>query len=135
MTDYYDDNATNFISSTVNVDMEPIYQEFLPLLSGTAILDAGCGSARDSREFHSRGYKVTAFDASLGIFELIKNQHSFPILHMKFSDMIWEREFDGIWACASLLQVPFNDLQATFERLSFALKDNGILYFSFKYGT
>jgi len=43
-------------------------------------------------------------------------------------------EFDGIWACASLLHVPKWELREVFTRLEYALKKYGILYYSFKYG-
>lgn len=62
---YYNKNAQQFLDETLHVDMSALYDAFLPLLSENAhILDAGCGSGRDSREFLARNYRVTAFDAS-----------------------------------------------------------------------
>ena len=43
-------------------------------------------------------------------------------------------EFDGIWACASLLHVDSNKLNDVFKRCYQALKAEGIMYCSFKYG-
>ncbi len=45
-----------------------------------------------------------------------------------------ENEFDGIWACASLLHVNRADLLDTLNNCKRALKVNGIMYCSFKYG-
>jgi len=42
--------------------------------------------------------------------------------------------YDGIWACASLLHVPKERLTELFCKLYNALKADGILYVSFKYG-
>ncbi|MCF7983610.1 MAG: SAM-dependent methyltransferase, partial [Thiohalocapsa sp.] len=38
------------------------------------------------------------------------------------------------WACASLLHVPAAELPDVMRRLSRALKNDGVLYASFKYG-
>jgi len=69
--DYYDDNADSYVKSTLRVDMQPLYERFLPLLPAQAhILDAGCGSGRDAKCFIQNGYQVTAFDASVKIAAL-----------------------------------------------------------------
>jgi len=62
---YYDTHADAFFSETQGVDMAPLHQRFLARLPvGAHILDAGCGSGRDSKVFLQLGYRVTAFDAS-----------------------------------------------------------------------
>ena len=53
---------------------------------------------------------------------------------MRFQDVAWVGKFDGIWACASLLHVPKNELPSVFEKLERALKPGGALYASFKLG-
>ena len=68
---YYQDNARRFYSATVEIDMSAIYQKFLPLTpKGGSILDAGCGSGRDSLYFKSQGYDATAIDASAALCKL-----------------------------------------------------------------
>jgi hypothetical protein len=57
-----------------------------------------------------------------------------PALKMSFGEMSFVNEFDGIWACASLLHVPRSMLPAVLCRLERALKPGGHLYLSFKYG-
>jgi len=57
-----------------------------------------------------------------------------PVLHMTFEDLSFSNEFDGIWTCASLLHVPKDQMPAVLKKLADALKENGILYASFKYG-
>ena len=60
-------------------------------------------------------------------------KHTFP-LEARFADLDYNDEFDGIWACASLLHVPQNKLPTVMEKVERALKPEGVLYASFKYG-
>jgi SAM-dependent methyltransferase len=53
---------------------------------------------------------------------------------LRFDEMAFDIEFDGIWACASLLHIARQDLSAVLARLTKALKRNGVLYLSFKHG-
>ena len=53
---------------------------------------------------------------------------------LRFQDMDYDNEFDGVWACASLLHVPVCEMDSVFDKLRTALKEGGILYCSFKYG-
>ena len=132
---YYNNNAKAFVESTLQVDMQPLYQCFLPLLPKRAhILDVGCGSGRDARNFIERGYEVTAFDASAEIAALAENRIGKPVQVQRLQDIQYQNQYDGIWACASLLHVPTKDLPDVFRRLARALKPNGVIYCSFKYG-
>ena len=132
---YYDNNAVAFVESTRLVDMQPLYQRFLPLLPGQAhILDAGCGSGRDAKYFIEQGYKVTAFDASTEITALAEKELGQPVFVQRLQEIQYQNQFDGIWACASLLHVPAKELPGVFHRLARALKPQGVIYCSFKYG-
>ena len=63
--EYYNQNAEAFYAGTVNADMSFWRDKFEKLVAaGGRILDAGCGSGRDSRAFRQHGYSVVAFDAS-----------------------------------------------------------------------
>lgn len=133
--DYYTEKAKQFFDGTVDVDMENLYQPFLELIPDNGkILDAGCGSGRDTLYFKRKGYSVVAFDYSEEIVRLSTEYTGEQILHMSFEDVDFKNEFDGIWACASLIHVSKQDICIVFEKLSDALKPKGILYTSFKYG-
>ncbi len=43
--------------------------------------------------------------------------------------------YDGIWACASLLHLPEEEIVRVIERLSPYLREGGVFYMSFKYGS
>ncbi|EHZ2903244.1 class I SAM-dependent methyltransferase [Vibrio vulnificus] len=137
MTDqYYTENAQSFFESTVSVDVQKLYDQFLPHLDpNSAILDAGCGSGRDAKHFKALGFRVTAFDANQALVELASRHLEQHVIHAKFDTFRAEpNSFDGIWACASLLHVPDKELGATFLALSQLLRPQGLFYCSFKYG-
>ncbi len=132
---YYEDQAEIFFAETVDVDMAPLYARFLARVPpGGHLLDAGCGSGRDALAFRSLGYVVTAFEASPTLARLASEHCGLPVEVRRFLEIEWEDCFDGIWACASLLHVPMAELPEVLGRLGRALKPDGVLYASFKYG-
>lgn len=133
--DYYNQNADRFFEDTVGVDMRQIYARFLlHVPEGGHILDVGCGSGRDTKAFKDMGYQVTAFDASPELAQRASDHSGVQVATRNFSDVTEELTYDGIWACASLLHVPAQDMRTTLARLWRALKHGGSLYLSFKYG-
>jgi len=132
---YYNQNAQTFSDSTLNVDMSALYREFLPyVVQNGHVLDAGCGSARDATYFKSQGFSVSAFDASPALAKLASNYLQQPVAVKTFQELECVNKYDGIWCCASLLHVPKAELPQVFLNLQNALKPNGVLYVSFKYG-
>ncbi|WP_372882959.1 class I SAM-dependent methyltransferase [Psychromonas sp.] len=132
---YYENNAQNFYDSTISVNMDTLYQKFLPLIpAGGSILDAGCGAGRDSKNFIELGFDVAAFDASEKLALLASQLTGKKVDVALFQTYKNNKMFDAIWACASLLHVPLKDLPAVFLSLSKMLKPDGLFYCSFKYG-
>ena len=133
--DYYEKNADSFYEDTYKVDMSNMYKRFFShLASGAYILDAGCGSGRDTKEFLSLGYKVSAFDASIQMVIRARKLTGVNINLKEFNQINEKSVYDGIWACASLLHVPIAELISVMQRLAGALKAGGVWYVSFKYG-
>lgn len=134
-SDYYTRNAPQYFMDTAHVDMTAFYEEFLSTIPrGGLLLDAGCGSGRDTKEFLSRGYRVIAFDASPEIANLATQHTNHPVGVRTILEVTEEASYDGIWACASLLHVPEADLSDAFFRLWRSLKPDGVMYVSFKLG-
>ena len=133
--DYYDAHAKEYAELTVKADMSHAYDKFLRYLpAGAAVLDAGCGSGRDSLFFIKKGYDVTMLDASAGMCKCAETLTGRKALCMKFDEIDFANQFDGIWACASLLHVPEKELENILARFHHALCDGGVLYASWKYG-
>lgn len=132
---YYENHARQFFDDTITIGMSPLYARFLRCLPNTGrILDAGCGSGRDASAFLELGYEVIAFDASPTLAAFASAYSGISVSVLRFQDVEWQSQFDGIWACASLLHVPAAELPDALSRLADALKPKGVLYASFKYG-
>ena len=133
--DYYDHNAEGFAAGTLDVKFTVIQDRFLGYLApGALILDFGCGSGRDSRYFLSKGFKVEACDGSAQMVKIAEKTAGIPVKQMLFDELSEVERYDGIFACASILHVPFKALPDIFRRLKRAVKRDGIIYVSFKYG-
>ena len=140
---YYDENAVEFACQTVSIDMHDLYELFinqLPLKDTQCILDVGCGSGRDANYFAKQGYEVTAIDASAGLIQWAQQHYMssrISWVHLNLSSIenqAWKNKFTGIWACASLLHVPFLELPFIINSLLDTFTDDGMMYLSFKHG-
>ena len=132
---YYDAHAKEYAELTVKADMSHVYDKFLRYLpAGATVLDAGCGSGRDSLFFLQKGYDVTMLDASAGMCRCAEELTGRKALCMPFSEINFETRFDGVWACASLLHVSETELENVLARFHRALRNGGVLYASWKYG-
>ena len=129
---YYDANAEEYSAATLQIDMDAIRSRFLGNVPpGARILDAGCGSGRDTLAFLRSGYSVTAFDASAKMAEYASRYTGQKCAVLRFQDMTFEREFDAVWSCAALLHVPKSEMSSVLGRMVSALKPGGVAYFSF----
>ena len=133
--DYYDKGAAEFVAGTVLVDFSALQNEFTSYVrSGGRILDLGCGSGRDSKAFLNMGYEVVAIDGSRELCRLASKYLGQEVIWSTFQEYEPEGEFDGIWACASLLHLKESDVSWILKKYAKVLKNGGIFYVSFKYG-
>ena len=133
---YYNLNAREFALGTVSVDFEFTQKKFTDRLpKNAAILDFGCGSGRDTKYFLTNGYRVEATDGSSELCRMASEYTGIRVRQQLFQDLEEIEKYDGIWACSSILHVPSNELLDVLRKMVAALKDNGIIYTSFKYGT
>ncbi|WP_461813004.1 class I SAM-dependent methyltransferase [Faecalimonas sp.] len=132
---YYDTNANSFINDTISVDFSDIQNRFLELLPiNPYILDFGCGSGRDTKYFLEKGCQVVAADGSKKLCKEASAYAGIEVKQMLFQELNYVDVFDGIWACASILHVPKSELLSIIRKMCNALKVNGVIYTSFKYG-
>lgn len=134
--DYYEVHADQFYKSTVDVEFAATQEHFLTKLpKGSDILDFGCGSGRDTKAFLDQGYRVEAVDGSGEMCRLASEYTGMEVKNMLFQELSEADKYDGIWACSSILHLPMDELTRVMKKMITALRGNGIIYTSFKYGT
>lgn len=133
---YYNLKSETFTNTTQTVDFEGTQKRFLNKLPPfSRLLDFGCGSGRDTKYFLTQGYTVDAIDGSEEMCKIAAEYTGIPVKQMLFQQLDEQEKYDGIWACASILHLPLQNLETVLHKMSRALKSSGIIYTSFKYGT
>lgn len=132
--DYYNHHAKEFVSTTISVDFKTTQDKFIRHLPGKEILDFGCGSGRDAKYFLEAGFQVTATDGSEEMCRCASEYVGIPIRKMLFQELNVQDQYDGIWACSSILHLPKKELENVLCKMVEALHVGGITYTSFKYG-
>lgn len=133
--EYYNENAKQFVETTANVKFHHMQNHFLEKLQdGAYILDFGCGSGRDTKYFLEQGYNVDAIDGSEELCRMAGELAGIQVKHMYFQELSEVEKYDGIWACSSILHLNHDDLEDVIKKMTVAVKLNGIIYISFKYG-
>ena len=115
-----------------------------PLSPSFQIIDLGCGHGNDTLHFSSLGHNLLSIDYSLSMLQHAKT-HA-PHAHYLNMDMrhfcssnsnggmLIPQSIDGVWANASLLHLPKEDVKALLGHLYIAVKVGGVLYFNLKLG-
>ena len=133
--EYYNQNADMFAQGTRLVDFTVVQERFAKMLpAGSRILDFGCGSGRDTKYFLEKGYRVEATDGSSELCKLASAFAGIEVKEMLFQDLDARGKYEGIWACSSILHLSKKELLPVIRKMCDALKDNGVIYTSFKYG-
>ena len=133
---YYNQNARSYTAAPQTLDFRLIQDRFLSHMPRSArILDFGCGSGRDTRYFLNHGFQVDAGDGSPEMCRIAGEYTGIPIRQMLFQELDTVDTYDGIWACASILHLSRSELTDVFHRMAAALRKNGMIYASFKYGS
>lgn len=106
-------------------------------LLGPRVLDVGCGGGRDIAEFLARGYEVEGVDSSKGAISVCTERYPQVVVHA--SDMrdmdLPGGSYDGVWACASVLNLKRSDVSAALSEFRRVLKSGGHLFVSVKEGS
>lgn len=133
-TQYYNQNSDDFFASTVSADVTPLYEHFVKYIPEKGrILDFGCGSGRDTKAFLSMGYQVDAIDGSEEMCKLASQHTGINVRCIDFFDLDDESKYDAIWACASIIHVPSQQLPSLLTKMQASIVQDGIIFVSFKH--
>lgn len=134
----YDKTAEEYIVKVQKYAPEPEREKFISLVKpGGKILDAGCGSGRDTNHFASKGFTVTGIDLSDGLLSYAR-EHAHPgatFQHMDLRAINLNTSFDGIWASASLLHLKREEFVPVLRNFQHMLMPGGVLFLLMKEGT
>jgi len=135
--DYYNKNVQKYKDKTENLDLHEFYNMFLKYVPlGGKILDAGGGPGRDLHYFLTNGYDTHYFDASEAMVkEAQRRNGSKNVVQDTFHNYDGDKDFDGIWAMASMLHVPYDEISTAVTNMVSHLKKDGVMYISFKHGS
>ncbi len=132
----YDKGVEWHIQKSLSYNWSDQIDRFVKALHGNRVLDAGCGGGRDIAEFLKRGYQIDGLDYS-GI-TVRKCRENFPEATFYEGDIrkmnLPNNEYDGLWVCASILNLKKFDVPDTLSEFRRVLKKDGQLFISVKEG-
>lgn len=112
-------------------------EKFVSLLpAGGTVLDIGCGPGKDTAVLQSHTLNAIGLDYSFEMMRVGRDEHGFnaPYAQADMRHLPIGRQVDGIWACASTLHLPREDMLPTLQQFWRVLKPGGVLYISVKKG-
>lgn len=77
---------------------------------------------------------MDATDGSEELCKIASNYTGISVKQMLFEELDEVEKYDGIWACSSILHLSKMTLIDVLKKMVVALKGNGVVYTSFKYG-
>ena len=131
---HYDCNAAAFWDGTKNHDVGQNIDALLRHIEAEPpfeLLDFGCGPGRDLMRFTALGHRATGLDGSAQLAALARAHSGCAVLEQNFLALdLPSRQFDGVFANASLFHVPGPVLPRVLHQLHQALKPGGVLFSS-----
>ena len=132
---FYDGDPDGYSEATRWNDVADLTGRFITHLpNGARILDLGCGSGRDTLAFRRLGFEVVPVDGSEGMCRIASENTGSEVRRLDFLDLDYVDEFDGVWACASLLHLRPEEIPEVMGLVRRALRIKGVFFLSFKEG-
>lgn len=105
-------------------------------LSGSELLELGCGTCGHAREFVGRGYRVVGVERSQEMLCHVPQVTGLKCVQGNIQDIQLERTFDAVLALFHVISYLVDDdcLQSTFERAHEHLDEGGLFLFDVWYG-
>ena len=98
------------------------------------VLDLGCGTGSASLELMKRGFSTFPVDASIEMAKVAESLLKIKVRKISFDEIDEHNFYHAIWANFSLLHITKSQFSDILKILFFALKEEGVLFFSLKQG-
>lgn len=135
---YYNQRAAEFEAGTRDHDVSQSIAMLLRHVQGPApltILDFGCGPGRDLKVFAGLGHTAIGLDGAARFVEMARAQSGCTVWQQDFCQLdLPARNFDGVFANASLFHLPSQALPRLLAALHASLKPGGVLFSSNPHG-
>ena len=132
----YNQFAKNYVESTFETILQYQLTQFTSFLKGKKVLDVGAGSGRDSLYLKEEGFIVSAIDLSSEITKEAKKKTKVNMKEMDLRKLNFkDKNFDGIWCCASFIHIPKKDAEKAVKEFNRVLNEQGVLYLGLREGT
>lgn len=133
----YDDTVNEYEANTREIEYFASLRDFSEKLpKGARVLDLGCGWGKDSEFLYNYGFQVEGIDLSAKMIHRAKEL--FPKINFRVKDIrnldYESNTFDGIWASASLLHIPRENILNVIRSLFRFIKKGGFIFLSVKQG-
>ena len=132
---HYEDRADAFWEGTRDHDVTQNIDALLACLPvegrGQRVLDFGCGPGRDLKGLSERGALATGLDGCEAFCEMARVHSGCDVWHQDFLALdLPPKNFEGVFANASLFHVPTRHLKRVLDALFTTLVPGGVLFSS-----
>jgi len=131
---FYASEASVYVSRSQGTVNRHLHAFLDRLPQGARILEIGCGGGNDCAAMLERGFDVHPTDGVMEMASKAEERLGRPVRVMRFDELDAVGLYDAVWASASLLHVPRQQLTAVLERVWIALRPGGLHYASYKSG-
>lgn len=100
---------------------------------GARVVEIGCGDGRDAEEITKRVASYIGFDPSVGLLDIARKR--LPVttfLENNAIDFVYPNNIDVVYAFASLLHSPREEVQEVFTKVYDSLRTGGVFMISLK---
>ena len=115
----------------------PNIERFVSLVRpGGVVFDVGCGPGFDTAVFHTHNLHTIGMDYNWQMMHtgLTQLQLAHDFVQVDMRHLPLGECADGLWANASLLHIPHEDVPATLREFHRVIRPGGILYLAIKQG-
>ncbi|MBI4450365.1 class I SAM-dependent methyltransferase [Candidatus Woesearchaeota archaeon] len=115
--------------------IHPFADQFVKHISGKRVLDLGAGPGHHAEYFRAKGLYVVCADLSSEMARMCRTKGLAAARMDMLSPAFTASCFDGVWAYASLLHIPKNEVGTALNSISRIAKPSAIIGIAVKEGS